>query len=58
MMRTLLFRHAIAGPCVQPHDYIIRAGTEIEVLSTGKADIYLRIGNLWGRAGSSLPQYP
>lgn len=40
----LLFRRAIAGLLVQPHDYIIRAGTEIEVLSTGEADIYLRIG--------------
>lgn len=40
----LPFRRAIAGLLVQPHDYIIRAGTEIEVLSTGEADIYLRIG--------------
>ncbi|KAJ5230961.1 hypothetical protein N7489_011669 [Penicillium chrysogenum] len=38
------FRRAIAGLLVQPHDYMIRAGTEMGVLSTGEADIYLRIG--------------
>ncbi|PWY88320.1 hypothetical protein BO70DRAFT_359760 [Aspergillus heteromorphus CBS 117.55] len=39
------FRRAIAGLLVQPHDYMIRAGTEMGVLSTGEADIYLRIGD-------------
>ncbi|KAJ5347040.1 uncharacterized protein N7506_000293 [Penicillium brevicompactum] len=38
------FRRAIAGLLVQPHDYMVRAGTEMGVLSTGEADIYLRIG--------------
>jgi hypothetical protein len=43
-LRRYLAPQFIAGLLVQPHDYIIRAGTEIEVLSTGEADIYLRIG--------------
>ncbi|QQK42604.1 metalloprotease [Penicillium digitatum] len=38
------FHRAIAGLLVQPYDYMIRAGTEMGVLSTGEADIYLRIG--------------
>ncbi|KAF4765275.1 hypothetical protein HAV15_003307 [Penicillium sp. str.  len=38
------FRRAIAGLLVQPHDYMVRAGTEMGVLSTGEADIYLRLG--------------
>ncbi|KAJ5941697.1 hypothetical protein N7516_001865 [Penicillium verrucosum] len=35
---------AIAALLVQPYDYMIRAGTEMGVLSTGEADIYLRLG--------------
>ncbi|KAF3029186.1 hypothetical protein E8E15_001671 [Penicillium rubens] len=38
------FHRAIAGLLVQPYDYMIRAGTEMGVLSTGEADVYLRIG--------------
>ncbi|KAK9853413.1 hypothetical protein MYU51_006495 [Penicillium brevicompactum] len=38
------FRRVIAGLLVQSYDYMVRAGTEMGVLSTGEADIYLRIG--------------
>lgn len=36
------FRRAIAGLLTQPFDYMIRAGTQRAVFSTGQADIYLR----------------
>ncbi|KAI3097491.1 hypothetical protein CBS147333_9330 [Penicillium roqueforti] len=41
------FHRAIAGLLVQPYDYMIRAGTEMGVLSTGEADVYLRITLLY-----------
>lgn len=37
------FHHTITRLLVQPYNYIIRANTEIRVLSTSKANIYLQI---------------
>ncbi|OQD73884.1 hypothetical protein PENDEC_c013G04148 [Penicillium decumbens] len=38
-------RRAIAALLVQPYNYMVRAGTEMGVLSTGETDVYLRIGD-------------
>lgn len=39
------FQRAVIGLLSQPFDYMIRAGTQVGVFSTGEADIYLRIGD-------------
>lgn len=39
------FQRALVGLLSQPFDYMIHAGTQVGVLSTGEADIYLRIGD-------------
>ncbi|CAG8918298.1 unnamed protein product [Penicillium salamii] len=39
------FQRALVGFLSQPFDYMVRALTQIAVFSTGKADIYLRIGD-------------
>lgn len=37
------FQRALIGLLSQPFDYMVRAGTQVGVFSTGEADIYLRI---------------
>ncbi|EKV09897.1 metalloprotease [Penicillium digitatum] len=37
------FQRALIALLSQPFDYMVRAGTQVGVLSTGEADIYLRI---------------
>ncbi|KAJ5117549.1 hypothetical protein N7448_011181 [Penicillium atrosanguineum] len=37
------FQRALVGLLSQPFDYMVRAGTQVGVFSTGEADIYLRI---------------
>ncbi|KAJ5787736.1 hypothetical protein N7457_002726 [Penicillium paradoxum] len=39
------FQRALVGLLSQPFDYMVRAGTQVGVFSTGEADIYLRIGD-------------
>lgn len=39
------FQRALIGLLSQPFDYMVRAGTQVGVFSTGEADIYLRIDN-------------